>query len=590
MPELRRPIGDRCAQGRGGSPMSHAVALVVASTSSIDSPSVKTVDLKRAPVTVELVRSGPGRRLWIVGLPVSLDGSPDPLLDAAVNGDLAAARRALTSLDGAFAAFLWDEPQRRLIVVNDIAGLQPIYMRRVPGGVMFAPRIDEIAGDAAPDAAGWGAFVGFGNLVGPHTSVEGVTRIPPGTILDYDAAADRLSSATYWEWPAMSPETTLDRVDTGEILAILDANLRAYDVYHRHPMLLLSGGFESRLLAALLTNAGRAPSALTLRNPYEHSEIDGRFAVRVARALGLHHVVHDPDPQFFSTAKYLEYVRLHEVASTSVNLFIAQVASELQAAGVEASWDGFPFGSIIKEKSAESFEAFFHKIQRPFDGAAWQAARQVFAPDFADAMRDGLEGAVRREIEACYPPPHGTQQFFQRNRIRRRIAPNTLKVYATFLLPLLPGLTKALYQRVVPIPPSVRKGEALYFRIFERHFPELARIPWCSGGHLMAGTRKSLEYRALAARSAIVEHPRAGDILRRLGVTPSRGEVKYVSDAVRFAPLDDRYLNADGIRALQQSPPSATKADTFARELVFYWMMWRSIMRPATIGPYALAS
>jgi hypothetical protein len=542
---------------------------------------VKTIDLKRPPVPVELVRTHRGRRLWVVGLPVSLDGSPDRLLDTAVCGDLSAARRALTSLDGAFAAFLWDEPERRLIVVNDIAGLQPLYMRRVPAGVMFAPRIDAVAGDAAPDAAGWGAFVSFGNLVGPHTSVEGVTRIPPATIVEYDAAANRLSSATYWDWPAMSPETTLDRVDTGEILAILDANLRAYEVYHRRPTLLLSGGFESRLLAALLTNAGRVPSALTLRNPYEHLEIDGRFAARVARTLGLRHVAHDPDPQFFSTPKYLDYVRLHEVASTSVNLFIAQVASELQAAGVEASWDGFPFGSIIKEKSAESFEAFFHKIRRPFDGAAWQAARQVFAPDFADAMRDGLESAVRREIDACHPPPHGTQQFFHRNRIRRRIAPNTLKVYATFLLPLLPGLTRALYERVVPIPPSTRKGEALYFRIFERHFPELARIPWCSGGHLMRGTRQSIEYRLIAARSAIAEHPRAGDILRRLGVTPSRGDVKYVSDAVHGAPLDDRYLNADGIRALQLSPPSGTNADTFARELVFYWTMWRSIMKPA---------
>jgi hypothetical protein len=569
--------------------MSHVVSLVVASTSSIDAPSVKTVDLPRPPVPVELVRSAPGRRLWVVGLPVSIDGSVERLLDAAVVQDLASARRALTSLDGAFAAFLWDASERRLIVVNDIAGLQPLYMRRVRSGVMFAPRIDELAGDASPDPAGWGGFVGFGNFIGPHTSVDGVTRVLPATVVEYDAGSDRLSSATYWPWPEMAPQATLDRVDTGELLAIVDANLRACDAYHRRPTLLLSGGFESRLLAALLTKAGRPPSALTLRNPYEHFEIDGRFAARVARTLGLRHELRDPDSQFFSSAKYLDYVRLHEVASTSVNLFIAQVASELQAANVEASWDGFPFGSIVKEKSAESFDAFLAKIQKPFDGPAWHAARQVFTPGFADAMRDGLERAVHREIDACHPAPHGTQQFFQRNRIRHRIAPNTLKVYASFLLPLLPGLARAFYERVVPIPPSARKGEALYFRIFERHFPELARIPWCSGGHLMPGTRKGLGYRAIAARSAAVEHPRTGDILRRLGVTASRGEVRYVSDAVRSAPLDDPYLNADGIRTLQQTAPSGTNADTFARELVFYWTMWRDVMKPARVGPYALA-
>ncbi len=564
-------------------PVVSPVAALVSAGSTDETPVVKTVNMPRPPVPITQERVGEGgRRLWMIGLPITLDGSPGRVLDAAVGApDLAASRRMLAALDGAFAAFLWDARERRLIVVNDCAGFQPLYMRRTRGAVAFAPRIDALAGEARPDASGWGAFVGFGHSVGERTSVEGITRVPPASIIEYEAGPDRLSMTQYWQWPSISPDLTLDTVDTGELLSLLDADIRAYGVYGGAAPLLLSGGFESRLMAALLTRAGQPPTALTLRNPYEHLEIDGRFAARVARELGLRHEIRDPDPDFFSTATYLQYVRAHEVASTSVNLFIAQVASELQASGAQATWDGFPFGSIVKEKSAESFEAFLGRTMKPFDGPEWQAAGQVFTRGFAADMREGLEQAIRQEIDACHPAPHGTQQFFHRNRIRHRIAPNTLKVYSTFLLPFLPGLTKAFYERVVPIAPAVRAGEALYHRIFERHFRPLARLPWASGGHLTPGTQKGVGYRALAARSAVLEHPRIGPLLRRARLAPARPRSTYVDEAVRHAPVDDGFLNADGIRALQQTPPTGTNADSFARELVFYWSMWRAVMNDA---------
>jgi hypothetical protein len=544
--------------------------------------SAANVNARRLHATpVDTTRTGPqGRELWISGLPVTPGRSLDRTLDAAVTGDIDSAVRTLTSLEGAFAAFLWDAAASRLIVINDFAGLYPIYMRRSHGALSVAPTIAELS-DGTPDPAGWGAFIGFGHFVGERTSAAGVTRLPPATVLDYDASTDRLTTRAYWRWPAASSKLTIDRVDTGAIVEAIAASVSAYDVYGTEPTLLLSGGFESRLLAALLTRAGRRPRALTLRNPYEHFEIDGRFAAWVARELGLEHDLRDPDPDFFSTEKFLEYVRLHEVASTSVNLFIAQVCSELRAAGVTASWDGFPFGSVIKEKSAATFDLFLKKTRRGPESPMWRAAKQVFQPEFVDEMTQALDEAIAREIEQCHEGRHGTQQFFQRNRIRHRIAPNTLKVYANFILPLLPGLTKDVYTQVVPIPPEVRAGEAVYFRIFERHFPPLARLPWCSGGHLMPGTRTGLGYRAIAARSALLEHRRLGHLLRKAGLAPSRPESAVVTRAVRDANLDDPFMRAEGVRALQRSLPSGIVEDTYARELVFYWSMWREVMSPS---------
>lgn len=530
---------------------------------------------------IETVLTGPtGRQLWIAGLPIAPGRNLREALGAVLEGDLAATMEALTALDGAFAAFVWDPAVRRLVIVTDFLGQQPLYMRRTSGEIAFAGTLAELATGGEPDPAGWGAFIGLGYFIGHRTSVAGVTRVGPATILEYEPDTDRLSTRAYWKWPRVRPEVT--KPDTGELLDLLTESIEGYREYGSEGTLLLSGGYESRLMAALLVRAGMRPAALTLRNPYEHLEIDGRFAAQVAWELGLRHVVRDPDPHFFSTEKYLEYVTLSDVATTSVNLFIAQVCAELQAAGARASWDGVCYGTVIKDKSTASFDAFLQKALKQLDAPAWQAARRVFGPAFVDEMWAELHRALAEEIARYDDESAGVAEFFVRNRVRNRVTPNPLKVYANFVLPFMPGLTKAFHERAVPIPAAIKAHDGLYRQILEQHFRRLARLPLCSGGRLLPGTRPDAGYRLLAARSAIVEHPRVGNLLKRFGLTPARPESRVVAEAVRTANLDDTMLNPDGVRELQRAQSRGTNEDTFARELVFYWTMWRRMTTRAS--------
>jgi hypothetical protein len=546
----------------------------------------KSTPATAANVNARRIRSTPidamlacpaGRHLWIAGLPVAPGRNVRDVLARAIEGDLGATVEALTGLDGAFTAFVWDPTRRRMVIVTDFLGVQPLYMRRTAGELALAGTIRELAAAGQPDPAGWGAFLGFGHFIGERTSVADVTRVPPATILEYEPDVDRLSTRAYWKWPDVQPQIT--EPDTGELLELLGASIDAYREYGSDGTLLLSGGYESRLLAALLVRSGMRPTALTLRNPYEHLEIDGRFGARVARELRIRHDIRDPDPNFFSTDKYLDYVTLSDVGTTSVNLFIAQVCSELQAVGAPASWDGVCYGTVIKDKSAPSFDAFVHKSLKTVDAPEWQAARRVFSPALVDNMWSEMQRTLAEEIARCHEGPAGVAEFFVRNRARNRTTPNALKVYASFLLPFMPGLTKAFYERAVTIPPRVKAHDALYRRILERHFPALGRLPYCSGGELLPGASPTLEYRWLAARSAVVEHPRIGNALRRLGLTAARPQSAFVSNAVHAADLDDPMLDADGVRELQRTSPRGTNEDTFARELLFYWSMWRRMTR-----------
>jgi hypothetical protein len=197
-------------------------------------------------------------------------------------------------------------------------------------------------------------------------------------------------------------------------------------------------------------------------------------------------------------------------------------------------------------------------------------------------MWSEMQGTLTHEIARCHQGPAGVAEFFVGHRARNRTTPNALKVYANLLLPFMPGLTKAFYERAVSIPPVVKAHDGLYRRILERHFPRLARLPYCSGGELLPGSRPTVGYRLLAARSAVVEHSRIGNALRRIGLTPARAESAVVAQALRGVDLDDPMLNPDGIRILQRiNRRAATNEETFARELIFYWMMWRKVMGTA---------
>ena len=532
--------------------------------------------------TIRLERTDPsGRWLWVVGVPIASGGSVDRRLDLVMSEPIDAAIDILTALDGAFAAVLWDEPSARFVIVTDFAGLQPLYVRSRPGALAFATSIAGLArcGETYPDPAGWGAFVAFGHFIGERTSASDITRVAAASVLEYAGSPGRLTSRTYWRWPEVKDPQTRD-VDTSGLLAQLAEHIDAYMAHRSHGTLLLSGGFESRLLAALLTSAGWAGTALTVNNPYEHHEIDGRFARAVARELGVRQRTVTPAESFFSTPAFLEYVRASDVATTSVNLFIAYVCNEIVRSGATAIWDGVGYGVVIKDKSAPDLDAYVQKAMARPESPAWTAARQVFSRTFVDAMIDGVADSVRRERDACFDGPAGVAQFFVRNRARNRTTPNPLKVYAPHALPLMPGLSKQFYECVAALPPALKKDNGLYRLIFERHFPRLARLPFCSAGRLLPGSgAPTWMYRLLSARSRVVEHHRVGDWMRRSGVTPVPARSRFVDAAVRDMDAGDPRLNAEGIGALTRTRPTGSIEDTTARELVFYWSAWHAVMR-----------
>ena len=538
----------------------------------------------RPPVPFErLLRARSGSILAVAGIPTcAATRDVQSELQALVEEDCETAIRALTSFDGAFFAAFYHAPSHVVVLISDSLGALPVYFTRDARGLAFATTLRAFPATGlaamAPDPAGWGAFIGAKHLIGDHTSVAGVERYPAAAVLTYDMAADRISTRTWWCWPEPDDRVTLDRVDTGEIVETISESASRYLTVGVPAILPLSGGFESRLLAGILTRAGERPVALSVANPYEHHEIEARFAAAVARELRLPFERAEPPADFFSTPAYLAYVRASDVESTSVNLFIAKLDAELLRRRACASWDGVVYGLFMKDFSDTPATRLIERYLSP-DAPAWQAARRVFTPAFVDTMREALRVAAAREASRYPDSPEGHTLFRLQNRGRRRVLPNPLKVFGRHALPLMPGFTRDCVARLWRIPVREKNNLRLYRRIFEEHYSSLARIPFCSHGTLLPGTSRSLPYGVLSARSRIVQHPRIGAWLRRVGAAPDgTREPSPVAIALARVDLSGPYLDAERVRRLQAAGASRDPAHVLARELVFYWDAWTRVM------------
>lgn len=538
--------------------------------------------------TIPLVRHGSGGNLLLVsGVPADLAGPLDARLRRVVEGDHRSAARELADLDGAFAAVFWDAPARKLVVVTDFLGVQPLYERRSGAGLTMATDLKGLAAsrDMSPaaDPTAWGAFVAFGFVCEDLTFLRDARRVPPASITVYDAASGRTERSEYWRWPAPRPDLRLADVDTGALAELLRSNVRAYAQHHpRGGTVLLSGGFDSRLILCLLESAGMAPRAVVLSHPRQHDDADGRFARRTARALGVSPIFIHPPPGFFSTADYLDYLDASEVASPSLELFIPQLAAHIRPE-MEAVWEGVAPGAILVplHQPAGGFDAFLAQEAMLPGTRRWEAAARVFSPAMANAMAEGIHELIARARGRHADDAFGVSEFVVRNRTRNRTAPNPLKVYARHVLALTPGFTRAFWEVAAGIPFDVKRDFQLYLELFRRHFPDGLRAPIVSGGTLVK-PRAGLDvaYYAALARSGLMGVPYMGGALRRLGLRPRlvRWGSSTLSRALDRVDPGHPDLDAGGVRALRRDEAGRDPVRSLARELLFYWQVWRWTM------------
>jgi asparagine synthase (glutamine-hydrolysing) len=211
-------------------------------------------------------------------------------------------------LNGMFAFALWDRRERELLLARDPQGVKPLYYCEPKAGVLaFASEIKALLCHPAvprrPQPEALLQHLAFCHSCGDRTALEGIRRLPPGTLLRWRASGGTSELRRYWEpsFGERSPSSYGEAVRQlrDALKVAVDQQLIA-DV----PVgVFLSGGVDSTLITALVPEQRRRTDirAYTITYPSAENILDGAaedtpFARRAAGSLQLSHVEREIKP------------------------------------------------------------------------------------------------------------------------------------------------------------------------------------------------------------------------------------------------------------------------------------------------------
>jgi asparagine synthase (glutamine-hydrolysing) len=204
----------------------------------------------------------------------------------------------ISKLRGMFAFAIWDARRNRLLLARDRLGIKPLYLARIPNGLIFASEVRAFPASglipARLDPAAARVFLQLGHVPPPWCALSGVEMLAPGELAVWQEGDLRRSS--YWQLP---PSDT-NSMRSSEVAApAIQHELVAASRLHRMSdvpvALFLSGGVDSAAVAALMYAGGaRDLTALTIgfAENAESAELDeSEPSRRTAQQLGLRHQV-----------------------------------------------------------------------------------------------------------------------------------------------------------------------------------------------------------------------------------------------------------------------------------------------------------
>jgi asparagine synthase (glutamine-hydrolysing) len=163
---------------------------------------------------------------------------------------------AFEHFNGMFALALWNEASQQLILARDHAGIKPLYYCIDDTSLYFASEIRAFAHASKPfeENVKWrSAFLTFGHLPEPITTLKNVIPLQKGTALVIDLPSLQVTTHRFFEWKFNGQLKQED-----EAIKLMRETLE--EAVARHLVsdapigLFLSGGIDSSLLTLIASH------------------------------------------------------------------------------------------------------------------------------------------------------------------------------------------------------------------------------------------------------------------------------------------------------------------------------------------------
>ena len=314
--------------------------------------------------------------------------------------------KTLPRLNGMFAFAALDTRERKLYLARDPFGVKPIYYVHQKEGLTFASEVRALRAlgvDDGIDPEGLKCFLALRYVPSPHTLWRKIRRLPPGHLLCFDLDKGSIRLSRYIE-------PVKERFH-GTIEDAADAYREQLSAAVRRQLLsdvpvgvLLSGGIDSALVAAMAKDNGYEPPCFTVGFGQGHRECEIDDAAHTARTLGLpfHSIEVAPDALRQSLPSIVHSVE-EPLGTTSVMpmWYLVRRARDdvtvvLTGQGSDEPWGGYFRYQVELVRRIMPWAPFWRMLQ-PL-ASLWPARPEVVERGLRALAQRDVSGRV---LEAC---------------------------------------------------------------------------------------------------------------------------------------------------------------------------------------------
>ena len=376
-------------------------------------------------------------RIALISAGVSFVGSGDSevVLAALVTWGLEAVKKFI----GMFAIALWDRDRQTLTLIRDRLGVKPLYYGWYGETLCFGSELKALR--AFPhwrpeiDRAALGDYFQFGYISAPHSIYQTVRKLQPGHMLTLGAQGEP-KAQPYWSIldavasPLVASESELE----DELESLLEEAFNLHMLADVPVGVLLSGGIDSSLLAAVLQKSRRHDPIHTFTIGFNESTADeSRHARRVAAHLGTFHnerIVSSADAKAVLSVWAQLYDEPFADSSGIPTFLLAKMASEkvkvvLSADGGDELFSGYrlydllpaywekrrdiaPFklyaaGAILESRPLKMLDALVDVLPLSRQRYAWLKSRTSWkAQILRDWVHASTPGRYYENMHSCF--------------------------------------------------------------------------------------------------------------------------------------------------------------------------------------------
>ncbi len=316
-------------------------------------------------------------------------------------------------LRGMFAVALWNEREQQLILARDRAGIKPLYYYEQRGELFFGSEMKCIfAHPEVPrriDLNGLNCYLSLNYVPGPFTLIEGITKLMPGHLLEWQRG--RVSISSFVPLPGTAPTPKSMNEATEELDNLLRLSV-AEQMISDVPMgVWLSGGIDSSTITHYA--AQRSSKALkTFSVTFRGKSFDESAYIRdVSERYGTQHTEVDlnEDADLCDTIAEMSYYSDEPGADAGAIpvWYLAKLTRRHVTVALSGEGADEMFGGYLTYK-ADRYRRASALMPRPMLRAAMGCANHLPASD----EKIGFDYKLKRFLQGSLLSPEAAHVFW----------------------------------------------------------------------------------------------------------------------------------------------------------------------------------